>query len=644
MTGSLTNSGADFSPQLRSPLDLNIAGGALAPVEPLRDPLNSAVTKATAVNIATSGDEYLTGQPGGSRRWDSVGTGLASFNATITGTPIPATRKSPQPDNGSQPDENGNQGISPKLDAVYFADINGDGTDDAIAVNNWGTTVRFSNGTNQFLPNTELTPNPFFGSKRTYFTDVTGDGRADGIVVNNDGVYVRAYDGTGFANPVKWTEQGYFGDKGTFFADVNGDGMADAIVVNSQQGPVPGITVRLSTGNSFSSNQHWINESYFGDKGTFFADVNGDSMADAIVVNSENRPGIDGVFVRLSTGNGFGAAQRWTNEIYYGDKGTFFADVNGDGMADAIAVNSEAALRLQGVTVRLSTGSNFGTPATQEKWTDNAYYGDKGIYFADVTGDGQADAIVSNKQGVGDVVGVTVRPSNGSDFLSNQNWTNGFPYYGTGGHGSLIRAIGQPEVYLIEGNERRHIPDPETLAGLRQGRPIQELSIEDLNSIPLGVSIPSSRLTSPPPLGLRSTNDKLNELLSGQLTGRFIDVDGFPPGDIYQCWDLVAYATGNRALTSTWKRGENVMANGNVAIGTAIATFLGPNNSYNHPALQQHTAIFAGYGNENGVSGFYVWDQNFDVYQNGDFSIKKHFIWTNSSGTSDADNYYVIQV
>ena len=156
-----------------------------------------------------------------------------------------------------------------------------------------------------------------------------------------------------------------------------------------------------------------------------------------------------------------------------------------------------------------------------------------------------------------------------------------------------------------------------------------------------GVSIPSTPISSPSPSGLRSTPDKLNELRSGQLNGRSIDVDGYAGA---QCWDLVAYATGSRASTTTWRRGANIMANGNVAVGTAIATFLGPNNSYDTPGFtQQHTAIFAGYDTDNGVSGFYVWDQNFDAYLKGDFSIKKHFIRTDRSGTSDADNYYVVQ-
>jgi FG-GAP-like repeat len=91
--------------------------------------------------------------------------------------------------------------------------------------------------------------------------------------------------------------------------------------------------------------------------------------------------------------------ETWTSVGYVGDHGTYFADVTGDGKADAIVVNSV------GVTVRRSTGSSF---APNETWTANQYLGDYGSYFADVTGDGKADAIVVNR------AGVTIRRSNGS--------------------------------------------------------------------------------------------------------------------------------------------------------------------------------------------------------------------------------------
>ena len=49
------------------------------------------------------------------------------------------------------------------------------------------------------------------------------------------------------------------------------------------------------------------------------------------------------------------------------------------------------------VTVRRSDGSKF---LANESWTTNAYYGSRATFFADVTGDGKADAIVVNNDKV----------------------------------------------------------------------------------------------------------------------------------------------------------------------------------------------------------------------------------------------------
>jgi SOS-response transcriptional repressor LexA len=209
-----------------------------------------------------------------------------------------------------------------------------------------------------------------------------------------------------FTQSEDWTHGAYYGSKGTYFADVDGDGKADAIVVNDDK-----ITVRRSTGASFGPNEDWTSNPFFGTRGTYFADVTGDGLADAIAVND------DKIIVRRSTGAGFGPPENWTPGAFYGTRGTYFADVDGDGKVDAIVVNDDT------VTVRRSTGNGFGPP---EDWTHGAYYGSRGIYFADVDGDGKADAIVVNDGTV------TVRRSIGASFGPNEDWTHG-PYYGTRG-------------------------------------------------------------------------------------------------------------------------------------------------------------------------------------------------------------------
>ena len=131
----------------------------------------------------------------------------------------------------------------------------------------------------------------------------------------------------------------------------------------------------------FAPIENWTHGPYYGGRGTFFADVTGDGKADAIVVND------DTVTVRRSNGGQFTPNENWTHGPYYGSRGTMFADVDGDGKADAIMVNDDT------VTVRRSDGSQF-TP--NENWTQGHYYGSRGAFFGDVTGDGKADAIVVN--------------------------------------------------------------------------------------------------------------------------------------------------------------------------------------------------------------------------------------------------------
>jgi hypothetical protein len=158
----------------------------------------------------------------------------------------------------------------------------------------------------------------------------------------------------------------------------------------------------------FTPNEDWTRGAYYGSRGTYFADVTGDGKADAIVVNN------DTVTVRRSTGSGFSANENWTRGPYYGALGTYFADVTGDGKADAIVVNKNT------VTVRRSTGSGF---SAYEDWTCGPYYGAMGTCFADVTGDRNADAIVINRDTI------TVRRSGTptfTDYFLTNKWGGQF--------------------------------------------------------------------------------------------------------------------------------------------------------------------------------------------------------------------------
>lgn len=88
-------------------------------------------------------------------------------------------------------------------------------------------------------------------------------------------------------------------------------------------------------------------------------------------------------------------------------------------------------------------------------------------------------------------------------------------------------------------------------------------------------------------------------------------------------------------LTSSWKRGVHVKDNcATIPKFTAIATFLGPNHSYDEPHLHQHTAIFVKCETE----GIRVYDQ-----WNGTPIAYRVIHWTHGSSPQyTGDNFYTV--
>lgn len=103
----------------------------------------------------------------------------------------------------------------------------------------------------------------------------------------------------------------------------------------------------------------------------------------------------------------FGSVEPW-GEGGACHKACHFADVTGDGIADFIAEDND------GIYVMRSTGNGF---APFEKWSGGSCH--KACHFVDVTGDGIADFIAEDNDGI------YVMPSTGVGFQVHTKWSGG---------------------------------------------------------------------------------------------------------------------------------------------------------------------------------------------------------------------------
>jgi hypothetical protein len=123
------------------------------------------------------------------------------------------------------------------------------------------------------------------------------------------------------------------------------------------------VTVRRSDGSKFVPNEYWTDGPYYASKGSFFADVTGDGKADAIVVDEYR------VTVRPSDGSRFLPNEYWTADPYYGDRGTFVADVTGDRRADAVVVSTTPPSPPPSVKLAASPNGGYNCLGTKDTLT-----------------------------------------------------------------------------------------------------------------------------------------------------------------------------------------------------------------------------------------------------------------------------------
>jgi len=195
--------------------------------------------------------------------------------------------------------------------------------------------------------------------------------------------------------------------------DVNGDGADDLVSFNTFNWC---NKVLLSTGSAFLPQKNWgCDNSTFAGMGfrgnaNLVGDMDGDGLADAVIVRLPNPRGI---FVARSTTNiagvkTFGPASNWLNNTIAGDYGTMTADLDADGDADVIGLFAGVAA--------LAARSNGTASLPLTAWGP-PLRGDKASLAADTTGDGAADFILV------DTTGVRVVPANPRWFDTPAQWS-----------------------------------------------------------------------------------------------------------------------------------------------------------------------------------------------------------------------------
>jgi len=218
-----------------------------------------------------------------------------------------------------------------------------------------------------------------------------GDRRGDALVTLNIG-------NSGFSSQQKWHEYFCVGSEIPLVGDFNGDGYDD--IATFLRGGVGDVYVAPSNGISFGTSSIWHDSFCFGSEVPVVGDINGDGMDDILTFT---RGSSKRVFAALSTGSGFtGSGVLWHGDFCPGEALPFAGDVNGDGKDDIIAFyrSSQSGTPQGDVIVALSSGSGFGTA---QKWHDWFSIGDQVPLVGDLNADGRVDIVTCSQGEDGDV-------------------------------------------------------------------------------------------------------------------------------------------------------------------------------------------------------------------------------------------------
>ncbi len=321
-----------------------------------------------------------------------------------TSTPVPTACVEPTGGGSVSP---------PALDnPVRFADYNGDGKADYLAVAADGSARGYlykggdpvAGAPSGWHDQGVIAYGTGASGRNVAFADVNGDGKADYLVIDNNTGTVDASINTGgnSISPTGWQPSTRIafgvgtpaGSSYVEMADINGDGKADYLVINRTTGAVK---VSINQYNNITgwawAPQVQIATGFGGSPSIQFADINGDGKADYLLV------GIDGSTTQAWLNNGTDApgGHGWTGigtlpPRRAGSGSVLFADINGDGRADYLDVGADRSVRVW-INRGGDLSSSLGWFAQGQFAYGEGVFGDL-IQFADVNGDGRGDYLV----------------------------------------------------------------------------------------------------------------------------------------------------------------------------------------------------------------------------------------------------------
>jgi hypothetical protein len=211
------------------------------------------------------------------------------------------------------------------------------------------------------------------------FDDVTDDGLADEVSRDALGhMHVAASNGAGFDTATDWG-QGPVTEDFTV-DDADGDGIGDLMWQDAATG---NLEVAFSDGTTFEPAQSWGTPTdVWGTPGlqpqVAFADLDGDGEADAVSYN----PLTGAVYAAYAGGDDtFEPAFLWT--MWDSNYGFQLADVTGDDAADVVGRNSSGDIQV--------SVSNAGGFDAATSWGNRPL--SEALQFTDIDGDGSADAV-----------------------------------------------------------------------------------------------------------------------------------------------------------------------------------------------------------------------------------------------------------